>query len=199
MEMRGNLTIQASAEDVSIISANQNATAAITAALKKDLCNAIPIGSNCDITVTKVGVGVDGRRKRVFRRSLQANNALVVEFLTSIQVLCGTSTCSDAETLGTALYNTATGALKAAMQDGSFISDLQAELSKSQITATLDGASAAVSLDELIIPILQRYPSSSPSSMPSCTPSASPTGSPSSEYGVKMFYPNWLIGDQGCR
>ena len=118
-------------------------------------------------------------------------------------ILCGTSTCSyaDAEELGTQLYAAATGALRTALQDGSFISAVKADLSTvAGIHDILDAAPVSVSFEDVIIPIIQRFPSSSPSSMPSCTPSVSPTESPSmDDYGVKLFYPNWDFGDQGCR
>ena len=132
---------------------------------------------------------------------MQTNAGLVIEFEFLITAACGSPTCSfaTAEELSNQVYADATGALKTALQDGSFINDL----SQSDIDGIQDilaGASASVDFEELIVPLMQRYPSSSPTSLPSCTPSASPTESPTSkDIGVKLFYPNWKFGDQGCR
>lgn len=99
-------------------------------------------------------------------RSLQAtsNSNLVVAFEALISTQCGASTCSyaTAEELGTQLYAAATGALKTALQDGSFRSELQDDLPAiAAIQDILDGATVSVDFEDVIIPLLQRFPSSS--------------------------------------
>ena len=124
---------------------------------------ACPADSNaifdCEIKITTVnGVKVeDLARNRLLRsrRSLVTLGDLVIAYQILLQAICSDSACTDAYTVGTELYTKATDDLKGALQDGSFVADVKADLSATtEVNAILDAANLSWDFDDLIIPLL---------------------------------------------
>jgi hypothetical protein len=161
MKWSGTLTIQTNVADAADqILAVDGFGEALTSQIESKYC---PANSNvifgCETNLLKVN-GVkkeDLERNRLLRsrRSLVDLSNLVVEYELKIFAICSNADCTDAEAVGTQLYTTATGDLKAALQDGSFVAAVKADISATnEVNTILDNAGITWDFDALVIPLL---------------------------------------------
>lgn len=175
--IQGTLTIRITEEGSQRIQANVN-FAVFEEQVRAHVCpSSSNVILNCDIKIVKVnGISVDNlQRNRLLRsrRSLTTLSDLVIDFEFVLQAICTNSACSDAQTVGNQVYTQATGDLKDALQDGTFLLGLQDDLSAStDIVAILDAADLSWGFADLVIPILNLS---------------------------NFWYPDWNSGDIGCK
>ncbi|KAL7425734.1 hypothetical protein ACHAXM_000147 [Skeletonema potamos] len=140
------------------MSAN-NVLEILTARIRNKVCLAIANSSitSCEVKILKVNGNSVGnlQRNRLLRSRSLAGGNLVVEYQMLLEAICTDSACSDAQSVGNALYTQATGALKLALQDGTFKSDLKTALNASlEIATILDDALLYWNFSAVVIPIL---------------------------------------------
>ena len=95
---------------------------------------------------------VNARRLRRRGRHLQSATYLTVEFEMQIEAYCSNSDCTDAQVVGNAIYAEATGNLRKAIEDGSFVGNLQA--TSSELSVLFKDAVASGNFSPVVIPIL---------------------------------------------
>jgi len=156
----------------------------LTGLISEGLCSFDVVDDNskiasCEARILKLnGISVselDIQRNRLLRsRSLvYTTDELVVEYQVLLEAICTNPDCSDAQSVGNALYAQATGELKAAIEDGTFASGLKAALSaETNINNLLDSAVLSGNFGEVVIPILNL---------------------------LSHWYPDWVGGEIRCK
>jgi hypothetical protein len=134
----------------------------LTERIRITVCSAANANSSvksCVVRVLKVnGISVEDpqRNRRLRSRSLvYTTDNLVVEYQMLLEAICTDSNCSDAQSVGNALYALATGELKDRLADGTFASNLKTDLSATaEVNALLDSAVLYWNFGNVVIPIL---------------------------------------------
>jgi len=133
---------------------------------KEYVCNAVEEqgcptdGSavSCNCVVTNMS---SSSRRNTFRklRTLQTSS-LVIEYELILELICGTSDCSDAQQVANGVYEKVIGDLKGAIDDGSMISSVQESLLSlsselaDNVATVLQQATVTGDFSPVIIPIL---------------------------------------------
>ena len=134
-----------------------SAGAIVKKQIEKDACSSLT-GAECNATVTRIKV--TGCRRALLQepssRDLATQNgALEIEFELAISVYCSSQNCqaAEAQAVANAVYDTSTADLRAAIQSGSFTSDLK--LPSAELNALLSSAAAGTaSFDKLVAPFI---------------------------------------------
>jgi len=163
VKVEGSITFSNTA-----ISATQTAEFVIQAelALKNNVCPAADAYS-CKARVLSVnGQSVTSRLRR-HSRSLQ--ESLVLQYEMELEAICSSADCSDAQTVGNALYALVTGTLRTAIEDGSIVASLRAV--STDFATLLASATATGVFTDLVVPVLTV---------------------------LSNWYPNWRDGTNNC-